>query len=346
MDVWWRRRHPARLDPVPALDHGLVPVSIARGQSGDRRGLPPSKIRDTALGTLRWGHCVGDTVSPPPVVAPPLTMPDVLCRWGLGSAQAAGLGLTAFAFGAGSFFAVITYVSLFQTLSTPAGTAAGAPALFLVIAPLSIAALALAAMNAGTPSHGRHCRSNSFTPPPLSRDKSKLGMGPRTKSERGMECPIRLTSGGGRHAVGPPHSPGLASAGSLGSAAGQPAAPRFGGPSQVWALHSSCVDTRCTGISDVLEGVLQARLGCPCFQCTGRAWLASSWGPGGGRLCSGRRCSCCCCSFGPDQSSWPSRMSSAHVRRRRPQPPPPACSPLPHRVSLLSPGRWMDELLI
>lgn len=56
-----------------------------------------------------------------------------------------GVGLTRMAFGVGSFFAVITYITLFQTFNR-GHTAAGAPALFLVIAPVAIASIALAKM--------------------------------------------------------------------------------------------------------------------------------------------------------------------------------------------------------
>jgi tellurite resistance protein TehA-like permease len=59
-----------------------------------------------------------------------------------------GIGLTPMAFGVGTFFALITYITLFQTFNR-GHTAAGAPALFLVIAPLSIASIALAAMGGG-----------------------------------------------------------------------------------------------------------------------------------------------------------------------------------------------------
>lgn len=57
-----------------------------------------------------------------------------------------GVALTSFVFGIGSFFATVTYISLFQTFHR-GHTAAGAPALFLVIAPLSIASCALAALS-------------------------------------------------------------------------------------------------------------------------------------------------------------------------------------------------------
>ena len=66
--------------------------------------------------------------------------------------QLTGVALTSFVFGIGSFFATVTYISLFQTFHR-GHTAAGAPALFLVIAPLSIASCALAAMSEGDPSH-------------------------------------------------------------------------------------------------------------------------------------------------------------------------------------------------
>ena len=56
-----------------------------------------------------------------------------------------GVGLTQMAFGVGSFFAIITYITLFQTFNR-GHTAAGAPALFLVIAPVAIASIALAKM--------------------------------------------------------------------------------------------------------------------------------------------------------------------------------------------------------
>jgi tellurite resistance protein TehA-like permease len=56
-----------------------------------------------------------------------------------------GVGLTQMTFGVGSFFAIITYITLFQTFNR-GHTAAGAPALFLVIAPVAIAAIALAKM--------------------------------------------------------------------------------------------------------------------------------------------------------------------------------------------------------
>ena len=54
-----------------------------------------------------------------------------------------GVGLTRMAFGVGSFFAVVTYITLFQTFNR-GHTAAGAPALFLMIAPVAIASIALA----------------------------------------------------------------------------------------------------------------------------------------------------------------------------------------------------------
>lgn len=54
-----------------------------------------------------------------------------------------GVSLTHFVFGVGSFFAIITYITLFQTFDR-GHTAAGAPALFLVIAPIAIASIALA----------------------------------------------------------------------------------------------------------------------------------------------------------------------------------------------------------